>query len=53
MQMLLDRRNDKTENTERPWIVTGDDGKYKYYGNFDWYNYFYQKHVHSMNTICL
>lgn len=53
MQMLLDRRNDKTENTERPWIVTGDDGKYKYYGNFDWYNYFYQKtrpqHEHNLS----
>ena len=33
------RRNDKTENPERPWVVIKD-GEYKYYGNFDWYNYF-------------
>jgi len=43
MQMLLDRKNDKTENPERPWTVMGDDGKYYYYANFDWYNYFYRK----------
>ena len=34
------RRNDKTENPERPWVVIKD-GEYKYYGNFDWYNYFH------------
>lgn len=43
LQMLYDRRNDKTENPERPWTVVGDDGKYYYYGNFDWYDYFYRK----------
>lgn len=43
LQMLYDRRNDKTENPDRPWTVVGDDGKYYYYGNFDWYNYFYRK----------
>ena len=32
------RRNDKVENPERPW-VTVKDGQYKYYANFDWYNY--------------
>lgn len=42
LQMLYDRRNDKTENPDRPWTVVGDDGKY-YYGNFDWYDYFYRK----------
>lgn len=35
------RRNDKTENPERPWAIVGSDGKYRYYGNFDWYNYIY------------
>ena len=43
LQMLYDRRNDKTENPDRPWTVVGDDGKYNYYGNFDWYDYFYRK----------
>lgn len=43
LQMLYDRRNDKTENPDRPWTVVGDDGKYYYYGNFDWYDYFYRK----------
>ncbi|MDR2086106.1 MAG: TonB-dependent receptor, partial [Dysgonamonadaceae bacterium] len=42
LQKLYERRNDKTENPERPWTETGSDGKYYYYGNFDWYNYFYQ-----------
>lgn len=42
LQMLYDRRNDKTENPDRPWTVVGDDGKY-YYGNFDWFDYFYRK----------
>jgi TonB-linked SusC/RagA family outer membrane protein len=43
LQKLYDRRNDKTENPERPWTEIGTDGKYYYYGNFDWYDYFYQK----------
>lgn len=42
LQMLYDRRNDKTENPERPWAVVGDDGKYYYYANFDWYDYFFK-----------
>lgn len=42
MQMLQDRINDKTENPDRPWTITGDDNKYYYYGNFDWYHYFYR-----------
>ncbi|MCH5173389.1 MAG: TonB-dependent receptor [Bacteroidales bacterium] len=32
------RRNDKTENPERPWVVVDDSGQYHYYGNYDWYN---------------
>lgn len=35
------RRYDKTENPDRPWVVVGDDGKYHYYGNFDWYHNIY------------
>ncbi len=43
MQMLYDRRNDKTENASRPWVYTNDNGKYRYLGNFDWYNYIFKK----------
>jgi TonB-linked SusC/RagA family outer membrane protein len=43
LQKLYERRNDKTENPERPWTEVGSDGKYYYYGNFDWYDYFYQR----------
>lgn len=43
LQKLYDRRNDKTENPDRPWTVIGDDGKYYYYANFDWYDYFFRK----------
>lgn len=41
LQKLYDRRNDKSEHPDRPWVETGEDGKYYYYGNTDWYNYFY------------
>ncbi|WP_084399723.1 SusC/RagA family TonB-linked outer membrane protein [Pseudotamlana agarivorans] len=43
MQMLYDRRKDRVEHPDRPWVVVGDDNKYRYYGNFDWFNYFYRK----------
>lgn len=35
------RINDETENPERPWVVTQNDGSYKYYANFDWYDQLY------------
>ena len=38
---LYERRNDVTENPERPWVEVGSDGEYHYYGNFDWFNFFY------------
>ena len=38
---LKARRNDTTENPARPWVVTGADGRYHYYGNFNWYNYLF------------
>jgi len=44
MQMLYERRNDKTENPDRPWVITGSDGYYYYYGNFDWYHYLFNTH---------
>ncbi len=54
LELLLARRGDKTENPERPWTITDTDGKYKYYGNFDWYNYFYQntrpQHEHNLSV---
>ena len=45
------RRNDKTEQPERPWVVT-ENGQYKYYGNFDWYNYLYdhKRPTHEHNV---
>lgn len=43
-QMLWDRRNDKTENPERPWVITQTKNgrkQYLYLANFDWYNYMF------------
>jgi len=42
---LWARVNDKTESPDRPWVVikqnaSGQD-MYRYYANFDWFNYFY------------
>ena len=42
---LLARVNDKTEDPSRPWVVVKQDDSgrdiYRYYGNFDWFNYLY------------
>jgi len=38
---LFERRNDVTEDPSRPWVEVGDDGYYHYYGNYDWFNTFY------------
>lgn len=45
MQMMKDRRNDKTENPERPWIIPDESGLYTYVylGNFDWYGYLFKR----------
>lgn len=44
---IYKRRNDKVEDPSRPWVMIKPDrnGKdvYKYYGNTDWYNWFYAK----------
>lgn len=40
---LYARINDKTENPARPWAVKQADGSYKYYANFDWYDYMYRR----------
>lgn len=51
-QELYDRRNDKTEHPDRPWItVQNRNGKdqYVYYGNFDWWNFMFTKWQPSQN----
>lgn len=45
-QRLWERRNDKVENPERPWVLTEmRNGKmsYVYLANFDWYNYLFDE----------
>jgi len=42
-EMLRARINDKTEDPSRPWVMTQSDGSYRYYANFDWYNYLYKQ----------
>lgn len=53
MQMLLDRRGDKAENPDRPWVTTDERGRYMYYANFDWYNYLFRQtrpeHEHNVS----
>ena len=50
------RRNDKTENPARPWVVVKNvNGKdiYNYYGNYDWWNTVFDmsmpKRQHNLN----
>lgn len=43
MQMLYERRNDLTEDPSRPWVLKNESGKYRYYGNFDWYGYMFRR----------
>lgn len=45
IQMMYDRRNDVTENPERPWVIPDATGKftYLYLGNFDWYGFLYKR----------
>ncbi|MCR5560634.1 MAG: TonB-dependent receptor [Bacteroidales bacterium] len=47
------RRNDKVENPDRPWVVETENGEYKYYANFDWYNFLYDNtrptHDHNIS----
>lgn len=31
------------ESAERPWAVVQNDGSYKYYANFNWYNHYFKK----------
>ncbi len=54
LEKLYERRNDLTENPARPWVETDDTGKYMYYGNFDWYGYYYNRtrpqHEHNLSV---
>ena len=43
LQKLYDRRNDLVEHPDRPWVEVAPNGNYMYYGNFDWYGYFYNR----------
>lgn len=46
LQKLLDNRNDPVTSdptVAQQWVEVGADGKYYYYGNFDWYGYFYNR----------
>ena len=45
IQMLYERRNDVTENPERPWVIPDATGvnTYVYLGNFDWYSYLFNR----------
>lgn len=43
MQLLYERRNDKSEHPDRPWTIIGDDDRYYYYGNTDWYGHFFKR----------
>ena len=48
MAELWARVNDKTENPARPWVVIKPNAEgrdmYRYYANFDWFNYIYSQY---------
>ena len=46
IKMLYERRNDVTENPDRPWVIPDPTGKHTwvYLANFDWYGYFFNRH---------
>lgn len=45
---LKARQYDKMENPDRPWVVLKN-GKYNYYGNFDWWNWMYKDWMPSQS----
>lgn len=57
MQELWARRNDKTENPERPWVMIDQrEGRdtYVYYANTDWYHELFQdNHVITQHNVSL
>lgn len=57
MLEMWDRRNDKTEDPTRPWVVVQNRGgkdSYIYYANTDWYRYMYNEnrpmHKHNISV---
>lgn len=46
-ERLLQRVNDKTEHPDRPWVIAEPNSNgvdmYRYYANFDWFNYLFKK----------
>ena len=57
MQELWARRNDKTENPERPWVMIDQrEGRdtYVYYANTDWYHELFQdNHIITQHNVSL
>ncbi len=50
MTELWLRRDDVTENPARPWVVLDDaNNGYKYYGNTDWWHYFFNDEKPTQN----
>ena len=50
MNELWIRRDDVVENPERPWVVLDPATKgYKYYGNTDWWHYFFNDQKPTQN----
>ena len=49
MNELWIRRDDVVENPERPWIVLDQNSGYKYYGNTDWWHYFFNDEKPTQN----
>lgn len=47
-KQLWIRREDKSQDPSRQWVVQKN-GKYMYYGNFDWYNYLFNYDQESWN----
>ncbi|MBP5397039.1 MAG: TonB-dependent receptor [Bacteroidales bacterium] len=49
MAELWARRNDVVENPERPWVIVDENGMYRYYGNTDWWHYYFNDLKPMMN----
>jgi len=50
---LLERSNDIKEDPARPWVDVDSNGNYRYYANFDWFGYIYNRnriqHEHNVS----
>lgn len=45
IEMMKERRYDKTEHPDRPWVIPDETGTYSYVylGNFDWYDFIFKR----------